>query len=499
MQGYQRQKQAEETLTKSTDESPSIEQSTKAEPAKAIPKGARKVFVIGLDCAPPELIFDQYKSELPNLSRLMEQGIYGELESCTPPITVPAWASMLSSKDPGQLGFYGFRNRADYSYESMSIATASAVKDDRVWDILSRNDKKVVVVGVPQTYPVRPVNGHLISCFLTPSTESQFTYPAELKAEVERLVGEYMVDVPNFRTENKDWLLRKIYEMTEKRFRVIRYLMRKKPWDFFMFVEMGTDRIHHGFWKFIDPTHKKYQEGNPFEDSIKEYYQYIDREVGELMDSLDNNTAICVVSDHGAKKMDGGICINEWLIENGYLTLKDKPTTLMPLEKAEIDWSKTKAWGAGGYYGRLFLNVKGREPDGIIEPQEYEKVRNELIERLQALTDENGQIIGTKVLKPEKVYQKINNIPPDLIIYFGNLFWRSVGSVGLNRIHTFENDTGPDDANHAEYGIFILYDPQNPGNGRRVEGMHLVDVAPTLLHLFGEDIPQDMIGKVIVS
>lgn len=499
IEGYRRQRRVEETQKKSTEEVHAIKPGAKAEPAKVSSKGERKVFVIGLDCAPPELIFDRHKSELPNISRLIEQGIYGELKSCTPPITVPAWASMLSSKDPGQLGFYGFRNRADYSYENMSIATANAVKDDRVWDILSRNDKKVIIVGVPQTYPVRPLNGHMISCFLTPSTQSQYTYPAELRAEVERLVGEYMVDVPNFRTENKDWLLRQIYEMTEKRFRVIRYLMRKKPWDFFMFVEMGMDRIHHGFWKYTDSTHKKYQAGNPLEDSIIEYYKYVDRELGELLDNLNDNTAICVVSDHGAKRMDGGICINEWLIQNGYLTLKDKPTTVMPLEKAEIDWAKTKAWGAGGYYGRLYLNVKGREPHGVIEQQEYDKVRDQLTERLEALTDENGEIIGTKVFKPEKVYKKINNIPPDLIIYFGDLYWRSVGSVGLNRIHTFENDTGPDDANHSEYGIFILFDPQNPGNGRKVEGMHLVDVAPTLLHLFGENIPHDMIGRVIAG
>lgn len=497
IEGYRRQQQFAESQKK--DDNKSTKNRPTVKSLNGSLNGKRRVFVIGLDCAPPELIFDHYKDALPNIKRLMEQGIYGELQSCTPPITVPAWASMMSSKDPGQLGFYGFRNRADYSYDSMSIATANAVKEDRVWDILSRNGKKVTVVGVPQTYPVRPVNGHMISCFLTPTTQSQYTYPSELKSEVERLVGEYVVDVPNFRTENKDWLLRQIYEMTEKRFRVIRYLMRKKPWDFFMFVEMGTDRIHHGFWKFIDPTHRKYEPGNPFEDSVKDYYKYIDREIGELLDNLDDDTVVCVISDHGAKKMDGGICINEWLMENGYLTLKDKPTTTIPLEKAVIDWNKTKAWAAGGYYGRLFLNVKGREPNGTIEPEDYENVRDELIAKLESLTDERGLNIGTKIFKPEKVYKDIKNIPPDLIIYFGNLYWRSVGSVGLNRIHTFENDTGPDDANHAEQGIFIMYDPQNPANGKQVNGLNLVDVAPTILNLFGQDIPSDMIGKVIES
>jgi ATP sulfurylase len=457
----------------------------------------RKVFVIGLDCAEPSLVFDQWRDELPNLRQLLDQGAYGELESSTPPITVPAWSCMLTSKDPGQLGFYGFRNRADYSYENMTIATSLAVKAPRVWDILGRAGKQVIVVGVPQTYPPRPVNGCLVTSFLTPPG-AKYTYPTDLAAEIESLVGEYLVDVPNFRTDDKDHLLEQIYEMTEKRFTVIKHLMRTRPWDFFMFVEMGVDRIHHGFWKYHDPSHPKYEPGNPYENAIKDYYRYIDREIGELLDALDDDTVVLVISDHGAKAMDGGICFNEWLIQEGYLVLKEKPAGLVPLEKCEVDWARTKAWGAGGYYGRLFLNVKGREPQGVIPPEDYEKVRDELIEKITALTDHRGQVIpGTQVIKPEEVYREVNNIPPDLIIYFGDLRWRSVGSLGLNTIHTFENDTGPDDANHAQMGIYVFYDPRQNLGGRVLQGLHLEDVAPTILDLMGLPVPREMEGKVI--
>ena len=124
-----------------------------------------KVFVIGLDCGEPTLVFDRWHQDLPNLSRLMAGGTYGELTSTIPAITVPAWASMLSSKDPGQLGVYGFRNRADRSYENMTIATARSISAPRVWNILSEADRQVAVVGVPQTYPVKAVNGWLISSF----------------------------------------------------------------------------------------------------------------------------------------------------------------------------------------------------------------------------------------------------------------------------------------------------------------------------------------------
>ena len=457
----------------------------------------KKVLIIGLDCATPQLVFDQWRDELPNLKRLMESGVYGELESSVPPITVPAWTSMMTSKNPGRLGFYGFRNRADYSYDRMSIATSRAVTEDTVWDILSRANKNVILAGVPQTYPPKPLNGYMITSFLTPSTQSQYTYPAGLREEVESLVGEYMLDVENFRTEDKAWLLRQIHLMTENHFKVAKHLLREKEWDFFMLVEIGLDRIHHGFWKYFDPQHPKYQPGSPYANATRDYYKYLDEEIGEILESLDDNTVVMVVSDHGAKKMDGGICVNEWLMKEGYLKLKEKPQGIVPLEKVEVNWKKTKAWGAGGYYGRIFLNVKGREPEGIIKPKHYERVRDELVAKLTALTDEKGNPIGTRVFKPQDVYPECRNIPPDLIVYFGDLAWRSVGSVGLNRIHTFENDTGPDDANHAVNGIFIMYDPLGEHSGRKLEGLQLMDVAPTVLDLIGLPVPRDMEGKVI--
>ncbi|MDZ7266524.1 MAG: alkaline phosphatase family protein [candidate division KSB1 bacterium] len=458
----------------------------------------RKVLVVGLDCVPPELLFRQYRDELPHVRDLMARGLWGELESCHPPITVPAWSCMMASQDPGQLGIYGFRNRADYSYDKLSIATGNAVKVERVWDLLSRADKKVVVVGVPGTYPPRPVNGVLVSCFLTPGIESQYTHPAGLREEIAGVVGEYMVDVKGFRTEDKDWLLRQIYEMTEKRLRVVRHFLRTKPWDFFMFVEMGTDRIHHGFWKFSDPGHRGYEPGNRHEQAIRDYYRYLDRELGELLAMIDQDTVVLVVSDHGAKKMDGGICINEWLWQNGYLTLHTPPARPTAMDKCAVDWSRTRAWSEGGYYARLFLNVKGREPQGVIEPRDYERVRDELAAKIAAIPDHQGRPLGTQVYTPQALYRATNNIAPDLLIYFGDLSWRSVGTLGTGAIHTFDNDTGPDDANHAQQGILILHDPAQPGGGREIKGMSLYDVAPTILHLLGQTPPPHMIGKSIV-
>jgi predicted AlkP superfamily phosphohydrolase/phosphomutase len=461
----------------------------------------KRVLVIGLDCVPPDLVFEQWRLDLPNLRHLMEHGVWGPLESCIPAITVPAWSVMMASKDPGTLGFYGFRNRGDYSYDRLVLASADSVRTARVWDLVSQAGKKVITIGVPQTYPPRAVNGIQVGCFLSPSVRNParpYTYPASVMQEIEAEVGEYLVDVPNFRTDDKDALLRQIYTMTEKRFRLVHKWLVAREWDFFMFVEMGTDRIHHGLWRYLDPTHPKYEYHPTYSKSIYDYYRYIDGEIGRILQLIDGQTTVFVLSDHGAQRMEGGICVNEWLRREGYLTVKAPPETLTPLSRCEIEWSKTRVWGDGGYYGRIFLNIAGREPAGIVRPQEVEALCEELTAKLEALRDPAGVNLGTRVFRPQAIYRACNGIPPDLIVYFGNLFWRSVGSLGHHSIYTFSNDTGPDDCNHAQFGMLLRYDPANPqpAPGRRLEGLHLMDVAPTVLRHLDVAVPADMQGRV---
>lgn len=461
-------------------------------------RSIKKVMVIGLDCLAPDLVFTKWRYELPVLSGLMNRGVYGPLESTIPPITCPAWMSMVTSKDPGQLGFYGFRNRKDYSYGGLSIVNSTAVKVPTVWDILGQHGKKVLLLGVPQTYPPKPVNGYMVAGFLTPDLKANFTYPWGFKKEITEEIGKYIFDVREFRTDKKDRLLEDIYRMTEKRFSLARHMVTTKEWDFFMMVEMGPDRIQHGFWKFFDTNHPKYQPGNPYETAVKEYYVYLDSMVGQLIEAAGQDVTVMVVSDHGAKGMVGGICINEWLLREGYLVVKRMPDRPTRLEEIEIDWSKTRAWGYGGYYGRLILNVRGREPEGVIPPDKVEDVRAELKAKLEAMTDEEGRFLGTKVFFPDETYREVQNIPPDFIIYFGGLRWRSQGLLGTESIYTYENDTGPDDANHDSLGTFILATEAGEG-GRYLEGLHITDVTPTILHMMGIEPPPGLVGKSVVK
>ena len=458
---------------------------------------SKKVVVIGLDGAPPELIFDRWLDELPTLRRLTSNGVYGELESTIPSITCPAWASMVTGRNPGRLGIYGFRNRTRYDYGQMSFVDSSWVKEESVWDILARWGRRSVLLGIPPTYPPKPVNGLLVSCFLAGDTSVTYTFPGGFKQEVEELSGGYILDVKDFRTGEKRAVLNSIYQMTERRFRLAKTLLRKKDWDLFMLVEMGTDRIQHAFWRFFDREHPKYCPDTEFSETILDYYKYLDREINEIINIVGDGATVIVVSDHGAKRFEGGICVNEWLTANGYLRLNKPPDKPTPFRELDIDWRRTTAWAESGFYGRVFLNVRGREPLGLVSAHDYHRIRNEIAQGLEAIRGPQGGRLDTSVFRPQDIYPEVRGIAPDLLVYFDDQRLRSIGSVGHHSLWAEENDTGSDDANHSQYGIFMLYNPAIKNSCGKRDGLNIKDVAPTILTQMGISPPADMEGRPI--
>lgn len=458
----------------------------------------RRVVVIGLDCGTPQLLFDDLAAETPNIHALMARGMYGDLASITPPITVPAWACAMTGRTPGQLGIYGFRNRKDHTYDGLSIAHSGSIRESAVWDLLGQRGMRSVLIGVPPSFPPpTEFPGWRVGCFLTPPSAERYAYPQDVEVEIEEELGgrgEYIFDIPNFRQQGMDFALDQVFKMTERRFRVARRMLREKPWDFFMLCEIAPDRLHHVFWQYYDPRHPLYEAGNRYETAFQDYYRFLDREVGSLLELIPQDAVTMLMSDHGARPMMGGLCFNDWLMQEGYLAMREPLSGPMPIKEAPIDWSRTVAWGDGGYYGRLFLNVRGREPEGVVDPARYEETRDELIAKLEAAPGPDGAPLGTKVLKPQDVYPEVRGIAPDLIVYFGDLEWRSVGSVGNPSLYTYENDTGPDGANHDRTGIFAMAGLEGQRTGR-VEGLQLVDVGPTILSLYGIEAPEGAVGR----
>jgi len=420
----------------------------------------RKLFVIGLDCAPPKLLYDEFKDELPVLGSLLDESSKAVLHSSHPPITIPAWLIMVTGKTAGELGMYGFRHRKPGQYNEFYIVNSRFVKHPTIWSEAGSRGLTSVVVGVPPTYPPKPVKGLLVTDFVTPGPESRYTFPPTLKREIESRYGKYIFDVV-FRSEDRDRVIRELWSMTRQHFKVYSYLAERTKWDFYMFVEIGTDRVQHAFWGYMDPEHHKYEPGNKYENVIRDYYKLIDKGLGELLKKVPKDAVIAVVSDHGAKRMKGAFVVNQWLAEKGYLKLKKNNLPPGSDFKAEyVDWSKTAAWGWGGYYARIFINLEGREKNGIVKPEDYEHIREELAEEIRKIRGPNGEQWNTKVYKPEELYPEVRGDPPDLMVYFDDLYWRSAGTLGWPTLYLRENDRGPDDAVHDWFGVFSLYDPQ---------------------------------------
>ncbi len=420
--------------------------------------GGKRLVIIGLDCASPRLLFHAYPGMLPNLERLCENGWWGEVESCIPPITVPAWMVMFTGREPGELGMYGFRNRVPGTYNDTRVADSTSRHVPALWDKAGEAGLRSCLMGVPPSYPPFEVKGDLISCFLTPGTDRPYTFPRGLAVELEEQELIYVPDVP-FRKENKADILASLREMTAGHFEIACYLAEEHPWDLFVMVEIGLDRVQHAFWRYQDPTHHLYEAGTPYTHALRDYYRLLDQGIGDLLQACGPDTSVAVVSDHGAKGMKGAFCVNQWLAEHGYLTLRDEVERGTRLEDAPVDWSRTKAWGWGGYYARVFLNVEGREPQGVIPARDFEAEVKKLAEEIRGIRGPQGEEWATRAVTPGETYRHAEGDVPDLMVFFDDLSWRAAGTMGHPSMYLEENDTGPDDAVHDWRGVGIFYHP----------------------------------------
>lgn len=418
------------------------------------------MFILGLDSTPPRILYENYGVELKALREVVEESARYTLESCHPPITIPAWISMFTGKTPGELGIYGFRHRRPGDVKESYIANSTHIKHPTLWNKAGRKGLRVGVIGVPPTYPPKPVHGFLITDFTTPNPEKPYTFPPWLRKELEKSFGPYIFDII-YRSDDKDGVAKDLFEMTRQHLAIVKYLLKQKSWNLFIYVEVGVDRAHHAFWKYFDKEHPRYMWHNRYSKVIPEYYRLIDMWFNEARRLMPKDTVIVIASDHGTKAMKGTFVVNQWLEEQGYLKLKEKPKRPgQDLNAKIINWDHTIAWAWGGYYARIFINLKGREPHGIIEEKDYEDTVKQLKKDLEKICGPNGEPWNNKVYTPHELYSEVNGDAPDLIAYFDNLSWRAAGTLGWNTNYLPHNDRGPDDAEHDWYGVLTIHDPE---------------------------------------
>jgi len=456
-----------------------------------------KLLIVGLDCLGSDILEPPRLARLPNLAACIERGVSGPLESTMPPITIPAWTSMMTGRDPGELGIYGFRNRASYDYEDLFFA-GSAIRYPRIWDRVHEQGASSIVVGVPQTSPPPSFRGVCVSGFEAeslPSVPCCSPRDALDRAGIRR--ADYHFDVEDYRRVSRREVLTAIHGMTRRRFDLMRRLLRDNEWSFAMLCEIGSDRMHHCFWRHHDPAHPAWIPNSKFAGVIDEYYELLDVELGRLLDVAGPDCMVAIVSDHGVRAMQGGICVNEVLRRAGWLVLRENPATPRPLRARDVDWSATRAWAEGGYYARVMLNVEGREPEGIVPGAEISNTLHELSGLFADIALADGLSVAGKVHRPSDLYRSVRGHPPDLIVVFDDFSWRSIGTVGHDPIWMRGNDTGPDDANHSMHGVYVLCAPGAAPGHRQAASIY--DIAPTACSLLGLPSPNRARGRSLVG
>jgi len=308
-----------------------------------------RVLALGLDGATFDLIGPWVaEGHLPVLGQLMHTGVSGELETVYPPLTGPAWSSFMTGRSPARHGVSEFFRREPDTYRQV-LNSQRDIDGKTLWKLLSEAGKQVGVIGVPLTYPPEVVSGFIISGLLTPAGSRDFTYPVSLLNELEAHLGVYRLrHDEKYRHGNPEPLLREQYEILENNVQAALYLMNRKPWDFFMLHLLGTDRIQHELWHVMDTSHPQHDpaERKRYGNVVLDFYKAVDAAIGRLLEALDDDTAILVMSDHGFGPVYKFVNFNTWLLQQGLLRLKRSPMTWLRylLFRWGINYSSAAHW-----------------------------------------------------------------------------------------------------------------------------------------------------------
>lgn len=506
---------------------------------------SKKILIIGLDGTTFNFIDPLIaKGRLPVLAKLMKEGIRSPLETIFPPITSAAWTSFITGKNPGKHGIFEFiQRRQGQARETAANATQRSGK--ALWDLFSEENRPAISTNFPVTYPPSPINGVMISDFMTPRGRRDIAQPSAVLAELEAKFGPYKLYMTEtYARGNVDNVLKELHEELDYKSKVNCYLMQNYDWQMFVTHIWGTDRCQHELWHIFDDTHPRHdkEEAKLYRERIYDYWDTVDSEVGNMLSAAGEDTAIFIASDHGFGPAYTYCAFNIWLMQEGFLKLKPDAFTRLkklmfslgltpefaytllrnPLLKSlrpsrgvgtqkskvglinkfflsfnDVDWSKTTAFSKGNY-GQIFVNLKGREIDGSVAPgEEYECVRNQVIEKLRQIKDpkNNGRLIGPIYKREETFSGEHLTDAPDICFLPEDMSYVSLGSLDFmsNRfmVKSFGNS-----GTHRLHGVLIAKAKELKSNFT-LSNAHITDAAPTILHLANLPIPPDMDGKVL--
>jgi len=492
-----------------------------------------KLLIIGIDGATFDLILPWVEAGyLPNLGRLIGEGVHGNLASTLPPVTSPAWPTFMTGCNPGKHGVFDFIRPSGSDF---SLVNSTNIKQPTIWQRLSAAGYRVGVLNVPVTYPPQEINGFMISGILSPKG-GQICYPADLISRYEDQLGDYRI-APNiqFKAGIEEEYIEDIRALIRAHGDWALRLLEDEPWDVMMVHFIALDIMMHALWRFMDHSHPRYQP-SPYEHAIRDAYKLVDDYIGRMLALIPPETTVMAMSDHGFGPLHKIVNLNVYLYEHGLLKLSSDAMTRIKaaafrhgitpagvyrmvewvglqnlatrvsketrnqvvgqfLSFENVDWSQTVAYSMG-HVGQIYLNTVGREPNGIVEPAEYEQRRQEVIDALGDLKDEQGRPLISQIIVREDTYHgPFAQKGPDLHLIIDDYnmiafpLFATDGKVVTDQIR---GDSGC----HRREGIFIAHGPAVQ-KAQEVAGASILDLAPTIMHLFGESVPRIMDGRVL--
>lgn len=511
-------------------------------------RAVNRLLVVGYDGATWDLAEKWAQAgKLPVLARLMKQGGYGPLRSVMPILSPAAWASFATGVQPGKHGIFDFVERSQGDYHLRPV-TALDMKAPTFWRLASQAGKRVAVINVPVTYPPAEVNGIMVTGLGTPE-QRPFTFPPALGPEL-RARGYRVNRTVFFEPGREEAYLQDVYEMTDRLAEAALELFRREAWDLFVVVFRDLDELSHYFWKHMDATHPQHDPLTDvrYQDEILKFYQHLDQKLGTLLEAAGPEVNVILVSDHGFGPLYRDVFLNEWLKQEGLLAtvavvqpplqrallrvgltrqrisrtlqrmglaaferrlrtwLGDRKELLPAHERAvfpeAVDWTRTLAYSFG-YHGQVFVNLRGREPQGIVEPgAEYEQLLARLEEKLAALVDPaDGKRVVTRMIRGTALFgDAVNTGAPDLVLLMRDLAYitRQGYEFGAVPGVVFQQPASFETGSHREDGIAVFAGPDFVQQSWQTP-YSIQDIAPTILQLLGMAGQAHMDGRVLVE
>ncbi|NHX35446.1 MULTISPECIES: alkaline phosphatase family protein [Halolamina] len=418
-----------------------------------------RVVFLGIDGVPFSLL-DEHPDEFPNFAALADEGSAGPIDSIVPPESSACWPSLTTGVNPGETGVYGFQDREIGTYDTY-VPMGRDVQATRIWDRVANDGRDATVMNVPVTFPPQRNVQRMVSGFLSPSVEKA-AYPDDLREYLESIDYKIDADVKQGHEEDKGPFMDDAHETLDRRYEAFTNYLEQDDWDLFFGVFMTTDRVNH--FLFED-----YERDGPNKEAFMEFYRQLDEYVGNIRGMLSDDTTLVVASDHGFTSLDYEVHLNEWLEQEDWLSYRDDEHE----ELGDIA-DDTRAYSL--IPGRFYINLENREPRGSVPEDEYESVRAELKEELEALEGPDGRKVCERVVEKQQAFRgDHDDIAPDLVAIPNHGFDLKAGFTGGSDVFA----DGPRNGMHSFDNASLFIDTP----GASIEDCDLLDIAPTILDL----------------